>query len=52
MPAWSALPSKMRGMTYTLAAPVTAELEIRKSRFIAHALPVADRAAEIGRAHV
>lgn len=31
--------------TYTLAAPVTAELEIRKSRFIAHALPVADRDA-------
>lgn len=47
MPAWSALPSKMRGMTYTLAAPVTAELEIRKSRFIAHALPVADRAAAL-----
>lgn len=37
----------MRGMTYTLAAPVTAELEIRKSRFIAHALPVADRAAAL-----
>lgn len=31
--------------TFTLAAPVTAELEIRKSRFIAHALPVADRDA-------
>lgn len=31
--------------TYTLAAPVTAELEIRKSRFIAHALPVLDRDA-------
>lgn len=30
---------------FTLAAPVTAELEIRKSRFIAHALPVADRDA-------
>ena len=30
---------------FTLAAPVTAELEIRKSRFIAHALPVADRGA-------
>lgn len=29
--------------TFTLAAPVTAELEIRKSRFIAHAIPVADR---------
>ena len=31
--------------TFTLAAPVTAELEIRKSRFIAHAIPVADREA-------
>lgn len=31
--------------TFTLAAPVTAELEIRKSRFIAHATPVADRDA-------
>lgn len=31
--------------TFTLAAPVTAELDIRKSRFIAHALPVADRDA-------
>ena len=30
---------------FTLAAPVTAELEIRKSRFIAHALAVADRDA-------
>ena len=29
--------------TFTLAHPVSAELEIRKSRFIAHALPVADR---------
>ena len=29
--------------TFTLAAPVTAELEIRKSRFIGHAIPVADR---------
>lgn len=28
---------------FTLAGPVTAELEIRKSRFIAHAIPVADR---------
>ncbi|PLZ04230.1 hypothetical protein CY652_00680 [Burkholderia sp. WAC0059] len=38
--------------TYTLAAPVTAEIEIRKSRFIAEALPVADRdaaMAELGR---
>ncbi|PMS21732.1 hypothetical protein C0Z18_07750 [Trinickia dabaoshanensis] len=31
--------------TFTLAGPVTAELEIRKSRFIAHAIPVADRDA-------
>lgn len=31
--------------TFTLAVPVTAELEIRKSRFIAHAIPVADRDA-------
>ncbi|SDV46069.1 IMPACT family protein [Chitinasiproducens palmae] len=31
--------------TYTLGAPVSAELEIRKSRFIAHAMPVADRVA-------
>jgi uncharacterized YigZ family protein len=31
--------------TFTLAAPITAELEIRKSRFIAHAMPVADRDA-------
>ncbi len=31
--------------TFTLAGPVTAELEIRKSRFIAHAIPVADRQA-------
>ncbi|HTR06161.1 MAG TPA: YigZ family protein [Paraburkholderia sp.] len=31
--------------TFTLAHPVSAELEIRKSRFIAHALPVADREA-------
>ena len=31
--------------TYTLAAAVTAEIDIRKSRFIALALPVADRAA-------
>jgi uncharacterized YigZ family protein len=29
--------------TYTLAAPVSAEIDIRKSRFIALALPVADR---------
>ncbi len=31
--------------TFTLAGPVTAELDIRKSRFIAHAIPVADRDA-------
>ncbi|MEJ0002776.1 MAG: YigZ family protein [Pararobbsia sp.] len=31
--------------TYTLRSPVTAELEIRKSRFIGIALPVADRNA-------
>lgn len=31
--------------TYTLPAAVSAALEIRKSRFIAHAIPVDDRAA-------
>ncbi|WP_354683102.1 YigZ family protein [Cupriavidus necator] len=31
--------------TYTLATPVHAEIEIRKSRFLALALPVADRDA-------
>ncbi|WP_208626377.1 IMPACT family protein [Paraburkholderia susongensis] len=31
--------------TYTLPAPLSAELEIRKSRFIAYAIPVADRDA-------
>jgi uncharacterized YigZ family protein len=31
--------------TYTLPAPLTVELEIRKSRFIAHAIPVEDRDA-------
>ena len=31
--------------TYTLAAAVTAEIDIRKSRFIGLAIPVADRAA-------
>ncbi|MBU6486271.1 MAG: IMPACT family protein [Burkholderiales bacterium] len=31
--------------SFTLASSVTAELEIRKSRFIAHAIPVADRDA-------
>jgi len=32
-------------MSHSLAAPVTKELEIRKSRFIAHAIPVDDRDA-------
>ncbi|EGD01338.1 hypothetical protein B1M_27059 [Burkholderia sp. TJI49] len=32
-------------MTYSLAAPCIRELEIRKSRFIAHAIPVEDRDA-------
>ncbi|WP_412527865.1 IMPACT family protein [Burkholderia lata] len=32
-------------MTYTLSAPRTTELEIRKSRFIAYAIPVDDRDA-------
>jgi uncharacterized YigZ family protein len=31
--------------TFTLAGPVSAELDIRKSRFIGHAIPVADRDA-------
>jgi uncharacterized YigZ family protein len=31
--------------TFTLAAPITAELDIRKSRFISYAIPVADRDA-------
>ena len=31
--------------TFTLATPITAELEIRKSRFIGYAIPVADRDA-------
>jgi uncharacterized YigZ family protein len=31
--------------TYTLSTAVSAELEIRKSRFIAHAMPVEDREA-------
>ncbi|WP_112171051.1 IMPACT family protein [Paraburkholderia unamae] len=31
--------------TFTLAHTVSADLEIRKSRFIAHAIPVADREA-------
>jgi uncharacterized YigZ family protein len=33
--------------TYTLAAAVSAEIDIRKSRFIALAIPVADRAAAL-----
>ncbi len=32
-------------LVYTLSSAVSAELEIRKSRFIAHALPVEDRPA-------
>ena len=32
-------------MSHTLSTSVSAELEIRKSRFIAHAIPVADRDA-------
>ena len=32
-------------MTHTLSTAVSSELEIRKSRFIAHAIPVADRDA-------
>lgn len=32
-------------MSYSLANPCSGELEIRKSRFIAHAIPVADRDA-------
>lgn len=39
MPNFAALP------TYTLAAPVHADIEIRKSRFIALAVPVPDRDA-------
>ena len=38
--------------TYTLASPVSAEIDIRKSRFIALAIPVTDRDAamrELGR---
>ena len=38
--------------TYTLASPVSAEIDVRKSRFIALAIPVADRDAamrELGR---
>jgi uncharacterized YigZ family protein len=38
--------------TFTLAAPVTAELEIRKSRFIAHAIPVAGREAAMAELRV
>lgn len=32
-------------MTHSIATPCTREIEIRKSRFIAHAIPVADRDA-------
>ena len=32
-------------MIHTLSTPVSSELDIRKSRFIAHAMPVADRDA-------
>jgi uncharacterized YigZ family protein len=32
-------------VSHTLSTPVSSELEIRKSRFIAHAIPVADRDA-------
>ncbi|MFM0290809.1 IMPACT family protein [Paraburkholderia megapolitana] len=35
-------------MTHSIAAPCTREIEIRKSRFIAHAIPVADRDAAMG----
>jgi len=37
--------------TYTLAAPVHAEIEIRKSRFIALAVPVPDRDAAMAVIH-
>jgi uncharacterized YigZ family protein len=46
--ARSTLPSCTEAValpTYTLPAALSAELEIRKSRFIAHAIPVADREA-------
>ncbi len=39
------LRGRFRLPTYTLAAPVEAELEIRKSRFLALAIPVPDRDA-------
>ncbi|MCX4163080.1 MULTISPECIES: YigZ family protein [Paraburkholderia] len=35
-------------MTHSIATPCTREIEIRKSRFIAHAIPVADRDAAMG----
>jgi uncharacterized YigZ family protein len=38
-------PNRLALPTYTLPATVSAELEIRKSRFIAHAIPVEDRDA-------
>jgi uncharacterized YigZ family protein len=34
--------------TYTLPCPAQAEIEIRKSRFIAYAIPVADRNTALG----
>jgi uncharacterized YigZ family protein len=37
--------------TYTLAGPVEAELEIRKSRFIGFVIPVKDRAAALSEIH-
>lgn len=47
MPAAAVSPAfqSLRLPTYTLANPVQAEIEIRKSRFLALALPVADREA-------
>ncbi|SOY68110.1 conserved hypothetical protein [Cupriavidus taiwanensis] len=39
------VPHRLPLPTYTLASPVHAEIEIRKSRFLALALPVADREA-------
>jgi uncharacterized YigZ family protein len=38
-------------VSHTLSAAVSAELDIRKSRFIAHALPVADRDAAMAELH-
>ncbi|MGH8808327.1 MAG: IMPACT family protein, partial [Noviherbaspirillum sp.] len=36
---------------YTLSSPACAELAIRKSRFIGHAIPVADRDAALAAVH-